>query len=208
MNVRTSGIGRFSSAVRQLGRRRDRRAVVEVAARVERHAVLAHAPLAGDVEVVEREADRIHEAMAGVARRFARCISMRSRVVSILPSFASAVSSSGGNVRRRRRRRRAEQHFHHPLAAQHRRRAVRERGLHQHAALAEQAAARVVRILHLAEVGARRRRGCRSAAPAARSRTCSRREESSTLRSSRTRLLKNSSVSRRIAAARLSSKFG
>src|SRR5688572_403894 len=45
----------------QLRRRRDRCAVVEVTTRVERRAVLANAPLTGHVEVVEREADGIHE---------------------------------------------------------------------------------------------------------------------------------------------------
>ena len=139
----------------------------------------------------------------------ARCISIRSRVVSMLAVLRFGRLLERRDVGRRRRRRRAEQHFHHPLAAQHRRGAVGERRLHQHAALAEQAAARVVGILTRRNCVAGHVRECRSAAPAARSRTCSRRvNSSSTLRSSRTRLLKNSSVSRRIAAARLSSKFG
>ena len=59
-----------------------------------------------------------------------------------------------GHVRRRRRRRRAEQHFHDPLAAQHRRRAIRVRGHHQDAALAEQPAAEVVRELDATEAAA------------------------------------------------------
>ena len=80
---------------------------------------------------------------------------MRSRVVSGWPSLPSFVSSSVGHVRRRRRWRHADQHFHHPLAAQHRRRAVGERRLHEHAALAEHAAARAVGIGDSPELVAR-----------------------------------------------------
>ena len=58
--------------------------------------------------------------------------------------------------------------------------------------------------VHAAELACRRRPGCRSAARAARSGTCSRRDSrSSRLRSSRTRLSKNSFVSVRITSARL-----
>ncbi len=55
----------------------------------------------------------------------------------------------------RGRRRRAQQHLHHPLAAQDGRRAVGERRLHQHTALPQHAAPRVVRVRHSPELVAR-----------------------------------------------------
>ena len=68
VNERTSGIGRDSSERVELRRRAHFHAVVHRAARVERRAVLAVAQAAGHVEVVERQADRIHVLVAGVAR--------------------------------------------------------------------------------------------------------------------------------------------
>ena len=137
----------------------------------------------------------------------ARCRSMRSRSDSTLPSRAAFRQRR--DVRRRRLRRHAEQIGQNPLAALDRRRAIRIRGDGEDAGLAEQAAARLVRRPARAGTGCRRCWECRSAAPAARSRTCSRRSaDPSTLRSSRMMLSKNSSVSSFIACRRLSSKSG
>ena len=86
---------------------------------------------------------------------------------------ASASSRRARHVRRRRRRRRAEQHFHDPLAAQHRRGPIGHRGQRQDAALSEQAAA-ISSAIVTRWKSRRRRSECRSASPAARSRTCSR----------------------------------
>ena len=104
---------------------------------------------------------------------FARCSSIRSRSDCGLPS--SPLVLERRHVGRRRRRRRAEQVVENPLAAHDRRRAVGMRGDQQDAALAEQALARFVGHRHAAELAAVDIRECRSAAPAARSRTCSRR---------------------------------
>ena len=80
-----------------------------------------------------------------------RCSSIRSFIVS---GRRVVASRQRRHVRRRRRRRRAEQGLEHPLAALHRRRAVRVRGDDQDAAVAEQAAARLVGHRHAAEVAA------------------------------------------------------
>ena len=57
------------------------RPVVEIADRVHRHFVVLDAPRAGDVEVLEREPERIDDAMArGCSSGCFRCSSMRWRV--------------------------------------------------------------------------------------------------------------------------------
>ena len=53
---------------------------------------------------------------------------MRSRTVSTLPFAVAFRVFERRHVRRRRRGRRPEQHFHDPLAAHHRRRAIGHRG--------------------------------------------------------------------------------
>ena len=114
------------------------------------------------------------------------------------------------HVGRRRRRRRAEDVLENPLAAQDRRRAVGVRGHRQDAAVAEQAAAHAgLARARRGGTGCRRRWGCRSAWPAARSRTCSWRAAGRARCGPRGRCsAKNSSVSRRNAWRRLSSKSG
>jgi len=72
VNVRINGIGRDSSAFAQIARIAERRAVVHPAFSYQVDAILAETPFARDVVVVEREADRIHVLMAGIARGFAR----------------------------------------------------------------------------------------------------------------------------------------
>ena len=91
----------------------------------------------------------------------------------IAPFASSPFSVSARHIRRRRWRRRPQNVFENPLAAENRRRSVRIRGDRQHAALAEQAAAILVGQRHAPELAAVDIRECRSAAPAARSRTCS-----------------------------------
>ena len=82
----------------QIGRARQRRAVVERAGRVDRHAVVPDAPRAGDVEVVERQADRIDHP---VARRAGR---VRAVLLHALAHRAQpAVFGLGGRVEIRAR---------------------------------------------------------------------------------------------------------
>ena len=100
----------------------------------------------------------------------------------LLDALAHRVGRAGGrlllerrHVGRRQRRRAAEQVLEDPLAADHRRRPVRVRRDQQQAAVPEQTATGIA--LRPARAGSpdRRRSECRSAWPAARSRTCSRR---------------------------------
>ena len=126
----------------QAGRAFHARAVVEIADHVDRHLVVLDAPRAGDVEVLEREAQRIDHAVARVA---ARVVAMLLHALARRQHLAAFVRLhrivERRHVGRRRRRRRCQQHFHHPLAALHRRGAIGDRGQRQDAALAEQAAA-------------------------------------------------------------------
>ena len=69
VKLRMSGMRTPEQRLVQVRRRRERRAVVQLAARVELRAVLAIAQLARHVEVVEREPDRIHELVAALAGR-------------------------------------------------------------------------------------------------------------------------------------------
>ncbi len=126
------------------------RAVVEIADRIDEVAVVANAPAAGDVEVLEREAERIDHAMAGVALRIgAMLLHALARRQHHVAGFGLGLVERR-HVRRRRRRRRREQHFHDPLAAQHRRGAIGDRGQREDAALPEQAAAVLVGQRHAA----------------------------------------------------------
>ena len=127
---------------------------------------------------------------------FVRCSSIRSRIVRILPPrFASSLSGgtlvgSGGT---RRASRLSSTHLPRTTGDVRSACDVTIRI----AALAQQALARFVGQRDAAEVAAVDVRACRSASPAARSGTCSRRSsDRATLRSSRMMLPKNSSVSR------------
>ena len=128
------------------------------------------------VEVLEREAERIHHAVAAVARRVARGAPRAARARSRLlrrprsrraprRSAAAPPAACPGSFSR----------IHAPRSTGDVRFGIR-RG-HQHAALAEQAEAVLVRELDAAERARRARRRCRSAARGARSRTCVRRQE-------------------------------
>ena len=131
----------FISALRSADRPIELRAVVKVADRIDRDAIVLDAPHAGDVEVLERQAERIDHLVARRARRILavlfHALAHRQRLAGVngLGFFERR------HVGRRRRRRRAKQHFHDPLAAQHRRGAIGDRRQQQHAALAEHAAA-------------------------------------------------------------------
>ncbi len=202
-------LGPLHQRVGQLAEVVDRAAVVVVAAGVERHAVLAHPQPAGDVEAVERQADRIHEPVAGVAGRVGAVHLHPLARGEQLAVLGLAGLLERRDVGRRRRRRRAEQHLHHPLAAQHRRGAVGERGLHQHRRPGRAGRGACGRDRAPCGTAGRPRPGSRSDGPAARSRTCSRRcRDRAGCASRRTRSLKKVSVSSFIAAAMLSSKFG
>ena len=118
-------------------------AVVELPRRVDRDAVVLDPQPADDVEVLEREAERIDHAMTRDARRI--------RAVLLHPlAHGEEPPLRGGfrilerrHVRRRRRRGSAEQHLQHPLATLHRRRPVRDRGEQKNAPLGQEAAARL-----------------------------------------------------------------
>ena len=115
-----------------------RRAVIERARRVHRHAVVPDAPRARHVEVVERQADRIDHPVTRVAGRVGPVLLHALANGPQAAVFGVGRGIEVGNVGRRGRRRRAEQHLHHPLAAEHRRCAVRVRRECQDAAVAEE----------------------------------------------------------------------
>ncbi len=94
-------------------------AVVKVADRIHWRAVVANAPPAGDVEVLEREAERIDHLVARGARRVGAML-LHAFTRRQLPAAIVALGVvEWRHVGRRRRRRRRQQHFHHPLATQH-----------------------------------------------------------------------------------------
>ena len=130
-------------AVGQLSRRVDRIA--------ERPAVL-HAPRANRVEVLEREPDGIHDAVTRRTRRAGAMLFERLSSGARLLGLLFVVQRR--HVVGRRRRRHADDVLEHPLAAQHRRRAMRVRGGQQDGALAQQAAPRVVGQRDAAELAA------------------------------------------------------
>ncbi len=127
----------------QLGDAVELAAVGQRAGRVDRvERLVDDPPLAGRVEVLEREAGRVDHRVAGGA----------GRVVAVLRHPLAHRRRPGlrpllrqrRHVRRRIGRRRAEDVVEDPLAANHRRGPDRGRGHRQDAAVAEQAAARAV----------------------------------------------------------------
>ena len=149
------------------------------------------APAADRVEILEREAERVDDAVARVARRI-RAVRFEPRAHRAR-GFAFDVLDERLDVRRRRLRRRAEHVLEQPCAAQHRRRAVRVRRREQHAALAEQAQAVLVGELDAAEALAANVVDAVVARERLVRRTCgSPSSRSSTLRSARKMLSTNS----------------
>ena len=145
----------------------ERLAVGQRSGRVDRRvALVARAQRPDGVELLEREAERIHLRMARRARRILPVL--LEPLAHRLPLAVGALVAERRHVGRRRRRRRAEDVLEQPLAAQDRRRAVRVRGHRQHAAMAEQAAAVGAASWRRAGSGCRRRPECRSGARAAR----------------------------------------
>ena len=98
--------------------------------------LVVFAPPPGRIEVLQREAQRIHRGVAaradGVAPVLLHALAQRSRLALRVVLF------QGRHVRRRRRRRRPQQRLEDPLAAQHDRRPVRIRRHRQHARLPQQ----------------------------------------------------------------------
>src|SRR5262245_49541859 len=72
----------------ELGRAGDRRAVRELAVSIDGAARLARAPLPDGVEVLEPEADRIHDVVAGRANRIramlGEALAQRARDLAVL----------------------------------------------------------------------------------------------------------------------------
>ena len=116
------------------------RAVGQLSRRVDRTAGFLRAPRADRVEVLEREADRIHHLVAA-----SRTSGWRDA-----PPSARAASSASDllrcrlqlrHVRWRRRHRQAHDVLEDPFAAQHRRRSLGVRRHREHAALCRAALA-------------------------------------------------------------------
>ena len=90
VSVCTNCSGRLMSATAKIGRAADRRAVDQLAGRVDLRAGVSvlSSPLANGVEVLEREAKRIHHAVAGVARRLRAMLlhdlAHRARLLAVL----------------------------------------------------------------------------------------------------------------------------
>ena len=104
-----------------------------------RPARLARPPRADGVEVLEREADRVHHLVAACAHRIRAML--RHQLAHRLRLVVRARSPSARHVRRRRRRRRAEHVLEDPLAAHDRRRPLGVRRQRQDAALGRAALA-------------------------------------------------------------------
>jgi hypothetical protein len=117
-------------------------AVVQLPVGIDRHAVVLDPVLAGDVEILQRQTERIDDSWTGHAAGFERCCSIRSARRGNDRSRHLRVLERR-HVRRRRRRRQPEQHLQHPFAALHRRRAIGHRREQQHTALRQQPAARL-----------------------------------------------------------------
>ena len=104
------------------------------------------------VEVLEREAQRIHDLVADGARRVRPVLfhplAQRVRLAVVL------VFLERRHVGRRRQRRRAEQVVQDPFAAHHRRGSIGVRGDHEDAALPEQTLPRFVGHGHAAKLAA------------------------------------------------------
>ena len=134
----------FQQRRAQARRAVDLGAVVELARGVHRHAVVVDAPHAGDVEILERQAERIDHAVARDARRIAcgalpcaRASTARAAGRRALVSSSSGTFGGGGGGGEP-----SSTSITH-LPRMHRRRAIGDRGQQQHAALAENAAARI-----------------------------------------------------------------
>ena len=128
-------------------------AVGEHVGGLDRHAALvAQPPRAHGVEVLEREPDRVHQAVTGGTG------GVRPVLLHLLPHRARRARGLAfgqrGHVGRGHRRRRPEHVLEHPLASQHRRRGVGVGGDHQYRALAQQPTAGVVGQPHLPELAA------------------------------------------------------
>ena len=168
-------------------------------------AVVDRAPAADAVEVLERQPDRIHQLVAAGAGRVAavllHAVAHRRALPGVSSSGGTLSGGAGGGVPR--------MFVSTYLPRSHRRRPVVVRGQRQDAAVARAGRAARRRSPGRGGTACRRRSGCRSAAPAARSRTCSRRRAASmTLLSSSTMLSNSISVSRCNASRRLWSKSG
>ena len=128
----------------QVGDAVERRAVEERARRVDRDAGLGGSPATDRIVVFEREADGIHQPVTAGARRvgpmLGQPLAHRQRRSDRLRLVQRR------DVRRRRRRRHAQDVVEDPLAADDRRRARRIGGDQQNAALAQQPAARRIRV--------------------------------------------------------------
>ena len=123
------------------------------------------APPADRVVVLQPEAERIHVAMAGRARRIAP---VHLELLAHRLRLGAGRLLERRHVGRRRRRRHAEEILQHVLAANHGRGARRIARDRQHARLAQHAAAAIGRQLDPAELGAGDTARCRSAPRAAR----------------------------------------
>ena len=167
VNVCTNTSGRRSSACRSDETPSIRSAVrQDIPVSIGSPALILGPPLADHVEVLEREANRVHVRWQLAQAGLVRCRSICSRIVS--RCAAPVGLQRGVQVRRRGRRRRADDVFEHPLPTQDRRCCRRVRRREQDRALAEKAAARRVLHLHAAEPAAEDISGSHSAAPAAR----------------------------------------
>ena len=107
------------------------------------------APAPDRVEVFEREAERVHTAMAGGADRV---LPVRLHPLAQRRRPGRVALLQRRDVGRRRRRRRAEQRFEHPLPAQDHRRPVGVRRDGQQARVTEQPVPPVVVPRHAPEV--------------------------------------------------------
>jgi hypothetical protein len=93
-------------------------AVGELAGRIDRASGLARAPRTDGVEVLEREADRIHHLVAARAHRIRAML--RHQLAHAFRHLAGLVLLQRGHIGQRRRGRRAENVLQHPFTADHR----------------------------------------------------------------------------------------
>ena len=137
--LQPGGAGKLG-AVGQLGRCIDDRADI------------FDAPLAHPIVILQREAQRIHAAMAGSAHRIGpvllHLLAHRERLTIMILRLQCR------NTGRRRRRRGAQQSLQNPLAALHHRSPIGVRGHRENAALPQQSAAVRVGESHAAELRA------------------------------------------------------
>ncbi len=135
VSVCTNCSGLASSALRRSSGPLTLRAIRQLARRVEDVAreAIHLAVLADGVEVLEREAERIHHAMTRVATRVLAVL--LAQLAESRLRLARHLLGKVADVRRRRTRRRAADALENPRSTQHRRRAVRVRREHQHPAL-------------------------------------------------------------------------